>query len=173
MNSQELEHLLGCVAKSARVSYAVIAANELEKLKFQSYPYYVILNTGPRWEGRHWIALIFRIKRHQIIVQAFDPLGFKIEDYKLPFKFAINSQNTQRIQGDFSEKCGEFATWFLVSAMRGMGTKSFFAQFSSNYKENDKKAEKFINRLKRCCRKYHESSLKQFSCLPYIKWQRE
>lgn len=173
MNSEEIDHLLSCTAKSFGVNYAVVAANEIPYLKFQSYPYFVIANTGPRWNGKHWIALIFKIKRQQIIVQAFDPLALKIESYHLPIRFAITSQNTQKIQGDHSDKCGEFATWYLVSAMRGVDTRQFFAQFSYNYKDNDRKAEKFIKRLRRCCRKKYlnESPLHSISCKPYINWK--
>lgn len=96
-----------------------------------------------------WKALdcfYFYKKHHGIHLECFDSLGLKLETYNLPLQYAVTQQNYKKIQGDDSEKCGEFVLWFVIAKMRGMDTKTFISQFSSNFKGSDVKAERFVSR---------------------------
>lgn len=169
MNSEELFNLLGCICKPKNVSFYVIASDEFDQVSFEKLPVIIIFNASPRnssTNGTHWLAAcVTRKRHHNINIEVFDPLGKKVEDYGLKFRYAVKTENKIKIQGDESDKCGEFTLFWCYHQLNGTPTSHFITFFSNNVCQNDAIVEKFSRRLKRCCFFYINVCENKLTCI--------
>lgn len=168
MNSEQLYNLLACICSQKKISFDVIASDEFESLNYNSLPMLIIFNASPRNSknnGTHWMAACVTKKRFQINFEIFDPLGKKIEDYNIRFKYAISKENLTKIQGNDSIRCGEFALFWCYNQINCLSTSFFLSFFSDNFLKNDEIVSKFERKINRCCFSYVPSFKRKQSCL--------
>lgn len=153
MDSDDLLLYLDCILKPKQIPYAVIASNEFQSLNFKKFPFYLIFNTLPRnRKVGHWIAALFCQRRHGIYVEVFDPLGKPLKTYGVEPNFFVEKENLVPIQSESSDDCGTFCLYWLYYRLRNLTTTQFVKHFYRNTSKNDIIAEKFLKKIKRCCK---------------------
>lgn len=169
MDENELYNLLACLCRPKGTAFAVIAGDEFDKIKFEYFPCFIVFNTSSRrLKFGHWLAAFLVKIRHGIHVEVFDPLGKKLEDYSIAPNFVVNIQNTRAIQSDYSQECGPFVLMWINCRLNNISTRQFLNLFSQNVSLNDPIAQKFIWRLKRCCKRNETFSSDCMCSIPFV-----
>lgn len=137
MNTLQLEKILNTDEITRNYFIGVYSRDQLPILR--DYPCCFILNTDPSTQpGEHWLALYYN---EDIEAEFFDPAGYHpsmygLEDYlKSTAKSWI--YNKKRIQGYFSELCGQYCLFYLYCRCRNYSLLEFTNQFSFDANKND------------------------------------
>jgi hypothetical protein len=129
-----------------RVSLGVFPADELPIMEMT--PRCFVANTDDSGKpGRHWVA--FYVPRNKEL-EYFDSYGKKPYD-NIHFRRYIDrnfekiSCSDERLQGDYTNTCGQYALAYLFYRSNGVSMKEYIKIFDKNdYHENDHKVTEII-----------------------------
>lgn len=153
MDSEQLENYLACMCRPKNVGYAVIAADEFDKVLIKKFPFFVIFNESPRsHSGTHWCVALFKSRNSRIECHIFDSIGVLMKKKKIDFNFVINSENLQQLQSNYSNVCGMWCLYWVYCKLANVSNDTFLSQFTQDYETNDKIVIKFGKRPAKCCK---------------------
>ena len=118
MNARQLETILKNTKITNKYFIGVFSSDTIPKIK--KYPHCFVANTDKQGTiGEHWVAFYVPDKN---TIEYFDSLG----DYPNPNISAFLNQfdkiliNEKQIQFPFSDVCGHYCVYFLVSRCSGI-----------------------------------------------------
>ena len=113
MNTTQIQHILEQNENTRKNFTGVYSRNMLRNIEHS--PRLVVCNTDPSYKpGKHWILFYF----HDNIVDFYDPLGRKPEEYGIEFiefmkEYASNYKICfDRTQPLNSNLCGHYCIWY-------------------------------------------------------------
>jgi hypothetical protein len=149
MYDYELYKILWGMFSHRRVQFDVLPLDGLDGLQIQMYPVCLIVNNQNSLEpGEHWLAIYIPWPgRH---LEFYDSYGRGIASYPQNFaNFARRNnlsivENIVQVQNYNSEYCGHYCIYFLYKRLSRKTPMSIYAQFSSNYANNDRMIHNFV-----------------------------
>ena len=137
--------------KAIRQCYGGVVPKNHLPILLRKKPLLYIVNTDASYEqGEHWTVIWFDKKT---INEYFDPLGYapkeqEIENY-LIWHGNSYQYNNKRIQGPFSNKCGQFCLFYCYYKARGWTMEEILHRFSDdNFLLNDIIVQTFYEHTK-------------------------
>lgn len=111
-------------------------------------PALIIANTDASTEsGRHWVAFYIPIKGPS---EYFDSVGRKpVNEEFIKFLKRCGKSyvyNLKRLQGVFSNVCGNYCSMYLLYRAKNQSRSKFINLFTENYANNDEKIIKLYKR---------------------------
>lgn len=109
--------------------------------------------------GQHWVAVYVSKNGHGLFFDSYGlPPYIKNHIRRMRKNCDRFKWNTRPLQSDSSSVCGQFCIMFLDYMSRGFKIADFLKNFSFDFKNNDKIAARYVERLKRKL-KYKRSRL--------------
>jgi len=147
MNSSELRRILGLTVPTTYQT-GVLACDQLNLVKKKKFA--IIINTDDSTKpGLHWLS-IFKESDNCEIVEFFDSFSLPVSFYNDKIgsflsKFSRVRTSTAQMQSTFSDVCGQFSVYFLVSRIHGIPYSVIVNSFSrSDLLKNDEKVKTFV-----------------------------
>ena len=115
--------------------------------QMQNFPSCFIANLdNSKQPGSHWVAIFVS---DDGVGEYFDSYGrapsFKFANYLQKYCKTIK-HNTLRIQGPFSNSCGQYSVYYLCQRVRGREMKSIIDDFSLDFMLNDVCVAEYLGR---------------------------
>lgn len=137
MNTYQIEKILKTNMLTRKYFLGVFSRDELPFI--YKYPCCFILNTDPSNKpGEHWLAIYYDENQN---AEFFDPAGYDPSRYRLLTYLDKTSKswkfNNQRLQGFFSELCGQYCILYLITRCGNYSLKTFINMFTTDYDKND------------------------------------
>lgn len=139
MDTDQISTICEFLVRGAK--FLGVFPRNLIPLHFSVYPCCFIANTDNSDEaGEHWVAYFISLPN---VIEFFDSFG-KTPDY-YHFKLKTNLINTEQVQSDNSDFCGQFCIYYLVQRSLRSPLSFILCRFSkSNFQFNDNLVKSFI-----------------------------
>ena len=145
MNTKQLHHCLQSDKQTSDCSLGVFPSDKLPPM--QNYPSCLIANIdSSNQPGSHWIAMFVDCDG---IGEYFDSYGRppskKFASYLRKYSKTIK-HNSLRIQGPFSNSCGQYSVYYISQRARGRTMKNIVDAFSLDFMLNDVCVAEYVGR---------------------------
>ena len=165
MNTFEIKHALEQDPIARKMFCGVFPSNKIPQT-LEKYPCGFVANTDPSSKpGTHWVAFYFPSEGEG---EFFDSYGHS-PDYYIEFKNFLKKHshewnyNKRKLQGNWSDVCGQYSIFYLSHRARGVSMKKIVQMFSNDSELNDKKVFRFVQAhftfkqptsgLNQCCKR--------------------
>ena len=109
----------------------------------------LIVNTDPHDKpGQHWVALY----KKAATVHFFDSFARDIDDFEEPFASIVKDfasgchivTNKKRYQNDWSDTCGRWCIYYIISKTCNVGD---FSEFSDDTMQNERELQRQFKKI--------------------------
>jgi len=147
MNTTALEKALYLLLRYSNTSYYVIAANEINTVKYSKFPIAIIQNTDPIGKaGKHWLAYWIESEDD---CEYFDSFGNPVTKYihVTSPNYEIVKENCTVLQSAHSQVCGFHCLFFLCHRSLGIPYENILDKYTARVRYNDRMVKRFVENI--------------------------
>ena len=158
MNTIELANVMSKLIRNGQ--FLGVFPSDLLPRERCSVPLSLIVNTDPSNKpGQHWVAIhVFKDRTGYFFDSFGNPPDSNLFPASIMNFFKTNctfvSSSARAVQSRTSDACGHHCVFFLYNVSRGRSYQCLMKMYSVNNEQNDRRAMRFVNCLKKSVRPY-------------------